>query len=123
MAPSKPLKYKVKKGDSLGKIAKKYGTTVGKLKKLNNLKSDVIREGQVLIIRTSGGESTTTNTTNTKNTTSEGQQKETTHIIKSGETLGGIAKQYDVTVSDLKRWNNLKSDKIVAGKKLIIYKQ
>ena len=123
VAPSTPLKYKVKKGDTLSKIAKKHGTTVSKLKKLNNLKSDVIREGQVLIIRTSGGESTTTNTTNTKNTTSEGQQKETTHIIKSGETLGGIAKQYDVTVSDLKRWNNLKSDKIVAGKKLIIYKQ
>ena len=42
--------YKVKSGDSLGKIANKYHVTVSQLKKWNNLKSDMIRPGQVLHI-------------------------------------------------------------------------
>ncbi len=43
-----------------------------------------------------------------------------THKIKKGETLGGIAKKYGVTVAHLKRMNNLKSNNIVAGKNLVI---
>ncbi len=43
--------YKVRKGDTLGHIAQKYHTSVSKLKKLNNLKSDFIREGQRLRVR------------------------------------------------------------------------
>lgn len=45
---SKHRYYKVRRGDCLGKIARKYGTTVGKLKRLNGLRSDNIRPGQVL---------------------------------------------------------------------------
>ena len=48
--PSKNRKYKVKAGDSLGKIALKYHTTVSKIKKANGLRSDMIRIGQVLKI-------------------------------------------------------------------------
>lgn len=47
---SSRVTYKVKSGDSLGKIASKYHVTVSQLKKWNNLKSDVIRPGQVLHI-------------------------------------------------------------------------
>lgn len=53
--PTKPspksLKYIVKKGDTLSKIARKHGVTVAKLKQWNGLKSDKIREGQNLIIK------------------------------------------------------------------------
>lgn len=121
---SKPIKYKVKKGETLSKIAQKHGTTVENLKKLNGLKSDLIREGQLLIVKNVGGSSTTTPTakvtTPTTPKTSSGEK--VTHIIKKGETLGGIAQKYKVTVSDLKKWNNLKSDKIIEGGKLVIYK-
>jgi len=44
-------KYKVKRGDTLGKIAAKYHVRVSDLKKWNNLRSDFIREGQILIIK------------------------------------------------------------------------
>ena len=115
---SSTVKYKVKKGDTLSKIAKKYGTTVEKIKKLNHLKSDMIHEGQVLIVKSSGG---TTNTT--KVTSSGGHSKTIYHTIKKGETLGSIANHYKVKVSDIKKWNKLTSDKIIAGKKLIIYKK
>lgn len=43
-----------------------------------------------------------------------------TYVVKSGDTLGGIAKKYHVTVADLKRWNNLKSDFIRENQKLKI---
>ncbi len=53
--PKKPATsaqyYKVRKGDNLGKIAAKYHTTVSKIKKLNRLRSDFIREGQRLRVR------------------------------------------------------------------------
>lgn len=43
------------------------------------------------------------------------------HKIRSGETLGGIAIKYGVTVSQIKQWNNMSSSKLIAGKTLKIY--
>lgn len=113
---TKPIKYKVKKGDTLTKIAQKHGTTVENLKRLNNLSGDMIREGQLLTVKNVGGDSTPA-----KVTPSVSQEK-TIHVIKKGETLSSIAQKYKVSVSDLKKWNNLKSDKILEGGKLIIKK-
>jgi murein DD-endopeptidase MepM/ murein hydrolase activator NlpD len=48
---SSAVYYRVRKGDNLGRIAQKYHTTVSKLKKLNRLRSDFIREGQRLRVR------------------------------------------------------------------------
>ena len=45
------VKYKIKKGDTLTKIAAKYHVTIAELMKWNNLKNDNIREGQTLIIK------------------------------------------------------------------------
>ncbi len=47
---SKPRTHKIVRGESLSKIAKRYGVTVNQLKRANNLKSDAIRAGQNLII-------------------------------------------------------------------------
>ena len=44
------------------------------------------------------------------------------YTIKRGDTLGGIAARYRVKVSDLKRWNNLRTDMIREGRKLVIYR-
>lgn len=44
------------------------------------------------------------------------------YTIRRGDTLGGIAARYRVKVSDLKRWNNLRSDFIREGRKLVIYR-
>ena len=44
-----------------------------------------------------------------------------TYTVKSGDTLGKIAKQYHVSVTDIKKWNNLKNDLIRVNQKLKIY--
>ena len=95
--------YKVKRGDTLSHIAKRYRISVRKLKRLNNLRGNLIRVGQRLRVRNSDYD----NTTNT-------------HRVRKGESLYKIAKQYQTTVGELKRLNKLASDIIVSGTKLII---
>ena len=46
---------------------------------------------------------------------------ETIHVVKKGETLGKIAQKYKCSVTDLKKWNNLKTNNIQIGQKLKVY--
>jgi LysM repeat protein len=102
--------YKVKKGDTLFTIAKKYNTTVSSLKKLNNLKSDRIYAGQTLKISGTA--------LKPANSDSKTPAKTTTYKVKRGDTLSAIAKKYKTTISSLKKLNNLKTDKIYVGQAL-----
>ena len=93
-------KYTIKSGDTLYSIAKKYSTTVGKIKELNNLKSDTLSIGQELVIPSSFDVKT--------------------HIVKSGDTLYSIARKYNTTVDAIKTANNLKDNLLSIGQELII---
>lgn len=106
--------YTVKAGDNLTKIAESNGLTVAEIKEWNDLKSDVIHEGQILKLY------------NPKETKKDSKKEKTTkttyYTVKKGDTLAKIAEKYDANISDLKKWNNLKSDKIEVGQKLIVKK-
>ena len=106
--------YVVQGGDVLFQIAAKHNVTVCQLKEWNNLKNDNIQVGQKLIVR-----STNTSSKPVENA-SPSASKKTTYTVKSGDTLGKIANTYKVSVNDLKKWNNLKSDRIDIGQKLTI---
>ena len=93
--------YTVKKGDNLYSIARRYNTTVSDIINLNNLKNNNLSIGQVLKIPT-------TNTTTT------------TYIVKSGDSLYSIARKYNTTVDNIKKKNNLTSNLLRVGQKLII---
>lgn len=108
-------RYKVRKGDSLSEIATKFGVTIAQLKKWNNLKSNLVRLGQTLVIHgkddiRSYGDNTTRKTSNVVK-----------YIVKRGDSISKIAEKYNVSVADIRKWNNLKSNKIIAGESLIIY--
>ncbi|MEG9295896.1 LysM peptidoglycan-binding domain-containing protein [Mangrovibacillus sp. Mu-81] len=102
--------YKVKSGDTLSAIAKKYNTTVNSLKKLNNLKSHRIYAGQTLKISGTAPKPA--------NSDSENLAKTTTYKVKNGDTLSAIAKKYKMTVNSLRKLNNLKTDMIYVGQAL-----
>lgn len=94
--------HTVKSGDTLFEISKQYGTTVDALKADNGLNSNLILPNQVIKVNEAKAENTET----------------TEYTVVSGDTLGKIASKYDVTVSQLKAWNNLNSDLIVVGQTL-----
>ncbi len=107
----------VKKGETLSVIARKYHVGVKQLKSWNNLKSDNLRIGQKLIVYSSGAPMAQAG--NPKPV--ERSTTQTVHVVKSGETLGKIAQKYKCSVTDLKKWNNLKSNTIKIGQKLKVY--
>ena len=103
--------YTVKKGDSLWTIARQYDTTIAAIKELNNLTSNVLSIGQQLYIPTSGS---------TDNTPDTDTQDEVIYIVQRGDSLWLIAQKYNINVNDLKQANNLTSNTLQIGDKLII---
>lgn len=93
--------YTVKSGDTLWTIAKNNNLTVQKLKDINNLSSNLLKVGQVLKL-------------------SESNDNNNYYVVKSGDSLWKIAKNNNVSVDDIKKANNLKTDILQIGQKLII---
>jgi len=91
--------HKVKEGENLTTIAEKYDVSVEELKDWNNIKKDVIVPGQELIVSKSSGK---------KETSNESSKK--TYKVKKGDTLASISEEFDVSVKDLKKWNDLEND-------------
>ncbi|WP_394219629.1 LysM peptidoglycan-binding domain-containing protein [Halobacillus trueperi] len=114
--------YKVKSGDSLWAIATRYGLSVSELKALNGLTSNVIYSGQNLTL--TGEASQTKPTSSDEKETSDEQKSEPkqetndTYTVKSGDSLWGIATKYGMSVSHLKKLNDLSSNVIYSGQKL-----
>lgn len=98
VAPLDSNYYTVKSGDSLWSISRKFGVTVNELKKVNNLSSNLLSVGQNLIIP------------GKKNITSSNE-----YVVKKGDTLYGIANKYNVSVDNLKSYNNLSTDSLSIG--------
>ena len=112
--------YKVKKGDTLGKIAAANRTTVNQIKQWNGLRKDVITIGQTLKVgRTKGGGGSSYKSGGGSSSSGSSQIK-ATHKVKSGETLYSIATKYGTTVAKIKSANGLKSDNIIVGQTLKI---
>lgn len=95
------ISYTVQKGDSLYSIARKYDTTIDRIKDLNNLTTNLLSIGQVLLIPTD-------------------TNLETTYTVQKGDSLYSIAKKYDTTVDRLKQLNNLSSNLLSIGQILIV---
>ena len=93
--------HRVRRGESLSQIARKYRTSVRKIKQLNNLNSNLIYAGQNLKVFSSS-------------------QKDGIHKVRRGDSLYSIAMRYSTSVAELKRINKLASDMIKIGAKLLV---
>lgn len=126
--------HKVKSGDSLGKIARKYGTTVNELCRLNGIKSTtVLRIGQSLrcnagveaattttkaaskpaVKKTTTVEATKAAVASLPDTDNKATQGPVYHRIKAGETLGSIAKKYGTSITKLCELNGITRTTII----------
>jgi LysM repeat protein len=119
--------YIVKAGDTLAGIARHAGTTTAELKRVNSLKSDYVRVGQELKlpsgIAPSPAETVATAAPAPGATAAPVKKPEGAliHVVKPGETLGAIARKYQVKVSDLAVINNIADPrKIRPGQELVV---
>ncbi|TDP60068.1 LysM peptidoglycan-binding domain-containing protein [Flavobacterium dankookense] len=128
--------YKVKKGDNLGEIADKHGVSVAEVKKWNKLKSNNIMLGANLKIVKNERVVTTVkkeikqpkiveNNENEAITSSENNDDATQnpkdyYEVQKGDNLFYIAKKFNVSIEDLKKWNNLEDGNIQLGSKLTL---
>ncbi len=101
--PEKVSLYVVQSGDNLSAIARKFGTTVARLQRLNNMgKSTNLSVGQRLKVA------------------GEPNDDFTVHVVKKGEGLWDIARQYKVTIEEIVKWNDLTDTKLKVGERLKI---
>ncbi|WP_299456856.1 LysM peptidoglycan-binding domain-containing protein [uncultured Microscilla sp.] len=141
----KPIKHKVKKGEWLSVIAKKYKVSIADIKKWNNLSSDKIKIGDELWIYGNGTNDKPSGVTphkndpdplnvKTNNSTSDenpirkyktpntNEKGKITHVVQRSETLYKISRKYKVSVAEIKKWNNITSGNYIkAGSTLVIY--
>lgn len=95
-------RYIVQPKDTLYKIAFLYNMTYQELKDLNDLVNDDIKPGQVLLVD------------------HVEETKENIYIVEEGDTIYSIAKKFDTTADNIKKWNNLDDNKITIGDRLVI---
>ncbi|HJR99831.1 MAG TPA: LysM peptidoglycan-binding domain-containing protein, partial [Flavobacterium sp.] len=122
--------YKVKQGDNLSSIANLYNVEISELKKWNKLSSNTVSYGKVLtIIAPEIETNTAVASTNSKANKVEKIKKDikadslisnskTNYIVQKGDNLSDIAEENNVTVAQIKEWNNLSGNTIQAGTSL-----
>jgi len=104
------IKYEVKSGNTLSELALKFNITVDDIKNRNNLRSDLIKIGDELIIPKTGiggGEEDRLYTT-------------IHHQVQPGDAISLIAKKYGTDIETIKLANNLQSDRIYIGDTILI---
>ncbi|QHI37493.1 Membrane-bound lytic murein transglycosylase D [Kordia antarctica] len=116
----KRTRYRVKSGDFLGKIARKFGVRVSDLKRWNGLRSNKLKIGQRLTIYPKKPGFTAKKAT--KNKKSTGNAK--TYVVKSGDSLWSIAQKFPgVSVTNIKKWNDISGTKLKPGTTLKVSKK
>ena len=103
-----PVIHKVKNGENLWLIAKKYNVTISDIQSLNKIKNrNKIKPGMKIKIPNDGYVP---------------QPSKVYYTVKRGDTLSGIALKYRTSVRKIKKWNGLRSNKIRIGQKLQIHR-
>lgn len=127
--------HRVARGETLGRIAAKYGVSVNDIQRVNKISNpNRIYVGMELIIPTSGGvppQAVATASSKPKpkahvssagKGSSKPKARKVTHTVKKGEALSKIAERYGVSTSDVMRWNGIKNaNKVYVGQRLTIY--
>ena len=116
----------MRKGDTLGKISHKFGVTIEHLRALNHIQGAMVRPGQILVIRQEEARRPAVAKERAplkKAAAPPGKAKAAssrTYVLKSGDSLWSVSRQFGVSVAELKAQNRLKGSSVRAGMKLTI---
>mgnify|MGYP000436356560 CR=1 FL=1 len=121
-------RYKIKNGDSLGVIARKFNTEIDLIKQINKVKGNQIRAGKFLLIPVATASldsyilSQDQRLAKTQNRQLAGEKH--THIVKRGDTLWDLSQSYNVSTRSIAKWNGMAPrDTIKPGQKLVIWQK
>ena len=115
------MAHKVRKGDTLQRIANLYRTTVTKITKMNGMTAQSrVRQGQVLLIPVPLDAKLASASRQADATRFSNVSGGRVHVVRKGETLLRIARRYGVSVASIKEENNLRQSRIRPGRQLII---
>ncbi len=117
------IRYRVKSGDYLGKIAQRYGVGVSQIKRWNGLRSNNLRIGQRLTIYPRKPVAETAGRTVTHNKAKKPVQlpkdPSKIHVVQSGDSLWTISRKYPgVSIENLRKWNGIRGNNLKPGTKL-----
>lgn len=120
------VRHKVKNGETLGQIARRYRTTTSQIQQANAIKNHLIRAGKHLLIPTANYNDTLyASSVNMRknaiiNTSRQGYKIE--YHVQSGDSFWSIAKQYKVAIRSLAKWNAMApGDTLKIGQKLVVW--
>lgn len=113
-------RYAARRNETLATIARKFGVTRTELAAANNLRTtSKLKVGQSLLIPRAVSAALASRPAEAP---SPSAASTVTYRVKSGDTLFGIARQFDTTVDDIKKWNSLRSNRIDVGDRLTIHR-
>lgn len=121
--------YRVKRGDNLTTIAKKYDIAVEDLKKWNNIKGNKVAYGKNLKINEIQTEFKSAVAENVESNNKVIQKDSVTvtprsiYVVQKGDNLSAIAKKFNITVSEIREWNKLSNNTVQLGTSLQVVKQ
>ncbi|WP_286232532.1 LysM peptidoglycan-binding domain-containing protein [Thalassotalea sediminis] len=121
-------RYKIKRGDSLGIIAKRFNTDISVIKQINNIRGTQIREGKHLLIPVAAKSLdkyilSSDQRLAKKQNKPRGSEK-ITHIVKAGDTFWDLSRAYGVNYRKLAKWNGMAPrDSLRIGQKLVIWRK
>ncbi len=114
--------HRVKSGENLGLIAKKYRVRVSDIKRWNHLKGDMIRVGQKLVIYSKNYKGSSSTSAKAKKEYPIPDGPKESYTVQTGDTLYDIAKNYNgISADQIIAWNKLKDSKVKPGMELVIY--
>lgn len=117
--------HKVRKGETLDKLAKRYGISLAELKRLNHLHSDRVAPGTVLTLASATRGASHSEEKQTTTTARQARPGKTTpqithYTVRRGDTLASIAKRFKVEMNDIRRRNHVSPASLQPGQILTI---
>jgi LysM repeat protein len=109
------ISYKVKSGDTLTKISKKFGISTEALKEANQLSENILKPKQILMIPPKGQKKTA-------RSQATSPEKARTYAVKKGDTLSSISRKTGVSITELQKANHIRGSILKPGQKLALAK-